>query len=413
MGDPVTIIGAGVVGMACAVALQRDGQQVHVVDGRAPGEGCSKGNAGLIAADHVLPLATPGILRQVPRMLFDPMGPLTLRLSYLPRIAPWLVRFLANATPARVERLSAALVALTRPALDDWRDLLAEIGGEPLIEQRGWLALYRTESAFLRDAGERERQRSLGVAVEELAGEALRQQEPALGDRKLARGVLFPDSAHSIDSFRLVQHLAEAVARHGGRVTRAEVTAIEAGPDGPRLLRTDAGPIPVRRLLVAAGAWSKPLARALGHRVPLDTERGYHIHLANPGVTLARPLYDAERKFFLTPMETGLRIAGTVELGGLRAGPDWRRADILLEQARTLVPGLDGGDPTRWMGFRPTLPDSLPVIGPSPAMPNAWFAFGHQHLGLTLAAVTGRMIAAMIAGRPSSIDAAPYRIDRF
>jgi D-amino-acid dehydrogenase len=408
--DPVTIIGAGVVGMACAVELQRAGFAVHVVDGGAPGEGCSQGNAGLIAADHVLPLATPGILRRVPGMLLHPTGPLAIRPAYLPRLAPWLARFVANAAPARVDRLGAALAALSLPALDAWRDLLRSLGAGALLEERGWLLLYRSEAGFQRDADERRRQRALGVAVEELGPDELRQHEPALGDARLARGVLFPDSAHSVNSFRLVQELAAAVARNGGRFTRAEVRGIEREP---RRLLTDAGPIPVGRLVVAAGAWSKPLARDLGHRVPLETERGYHIHLADPGLSLVRPLGDAERKFFLTPMETGLRIAGTVELGGLAAPPNWRRADVLLAQAQDLLPGLNAAEPKRWMGFRPTLPDSLPVIGPSPKVPDTWFAFGHQHLGLTLAAVTGRMIAAMVAGRPSPIDARAYRIDRF
>lgn len=412
-GEPVTIVGAGVVGVACALQLQRAGVAVHLVDEREPGEGCSKGNAGLIAADHVLPLATPGILRRVPGMLLDPLGPLALRPAYLPRIAPWLARFVANAAPARVDRLGAALAALSLPALEAWRELLSAISARALIEERGWLLLYRSEAGFRRDADERHRQAALGVRLEELAAEELRQHEPALDAGRLARGVLFPDSAHSVNSFRLVQDLAAAVARNGGSFTRARVTGVEAGPDGPTRLQTTAGPIPARRLLVAAGAWSKPLARALGHRVPLETERGYHIHLATPGVALARPLGDAERKFFLTPMETGLRVAGTVELGGLAAAPNWRRADILLTQARDLLPGLDPAQPERWMGFRPTLPDSLPVIGPSPRLPNTWFAFGHQHLGLTLAAVTGRMIAAMVAGKQSPIDAGPYRIDRF
>lgn len=409
----VTIIGAGVVGMACAAQLQRSGHSVHIVDSRAPGEGCSLGNAGIIAADHVLPIATPGILRRVPGMLIDPMGPLALRLGYLPSITPWLLRFLRNSTPARVAQLSKDLAALTLPALDAWRDLLAAAGASPLIEQHGWLAVYRSADGFRRDAGERRRQRDVGVTIEELAAEELRQHEPALANASLKHGVLFPDSAHSINSFRLVQHLADVVANDGGKFTRAHVRGIEVGADRPRQLHTDAGPIPVGRLIVCGGAWSKALARQIGHRVPLDTERGYHIHLPDPGVTLRRPLFDAERKFFMTPMETGLRIAGTVEFGGLKAAPNWKRADILLRQTLDLLPELNDSGPERWMGFRPTLPDSLPVIGPSPIMPNVWFAFGHQHLGLTMGAITGRMIAAMINGQPSPIDAAPYRIDRF
>ncbi|MEZ5669553.1 MAG: FAD-dependent oxidoreductase [Alphaproteobacteria bacterium] len=408
----VTIVGAGVVGMACAVQLQRDGHRVQVVDRGPPGEGCSRGNAGIIAVDHVLPVATPGILRRVPRMLLDPTGPLAIRWGYLPTLTPWLLRFLANAAPARVDRLGAAIAALTAPALDAWRDLLDAIEAPELIERRGWLAAYRSESGFRADAGERQRQRALGVAVDELAAEELRQQEPALAPG-LARGVLYPESAQALEPLLVVQRLAEAFRRNGGTLVRADVGAIDVGESGPRSLATDSGPIPVERLLLCGGAWSKPLAAALGHRVPLDTERGYHVHLPDPGIALRRPLLDGDRKFFLTPMATGLRLAGTVELGGLKAPPDWRRAEMLLRHARDLLPGLGEAGAARWMGFRPTFPDSLPAIGPSPRLPNTWFAFGHQHLGLTLAAITGRMVAAMIGGRPSPVDAKPYRIDRF
>jgi D-amino-acid dehydrogenase len=191
------------------------------------------------------------------------------------------------------------------------------------------------------------------------------------------------------------------------------VLDIEFNADGPHTVVTDAGPMPIETLIVAAGAWSHRLASKLGHTVPLETQRGYHALLPDPNVAPRRNVQWSERKFIATPMETGLRFAGTVELAGLDAPPNYRRADKLLEQGREMFPGLVGGEISRWMGHRPCLPDSMPVIGPSTRVKKTFFAFGHGHIGLTCAATTGRLIADLVTGQKPCVDPTPYRIDRF
>jgi D-amino-acid dehydrogenase len=408
----ITVLGAGIVGIASALYLQRDGHSVTVIDQQGPGEGCSKGNAGILATEYMSPLATPKTMRQVPRMLLDPRGPLCIRWRYLPRLLPWLLRFMACARPKTVAANGRALAALLTGSLDAYWPLLDQAGAHPLVHANGWVYAYESEKSFVADRKERELQRQHGTNVKELTDNELHELVPALSPH-LRRGSLYPDAAHSVNSFRLVQVLAEDFQRRGGLLRRAIVTDVDVRDQHRIRVLTDAGPYETDTLLIALGAWSGKLAARLGSRVPLDTERGYHVMLPNPNIKLKLPISFTEYKFVATPMEHGLRLAGTVELAGLNAPPNYKRAQVLLDHARELLPGLDAAGHTTWMGFRPSLPDSLPVIGRSPHHANVYFAFGHQHLGLTLAAVTGRLVADQIADRASNIDLAPYRIDRF
>jgi glycine/D-amino acid oxidase-like deaminating enzyme len=257
-----------------------------------------------------------------------------------------------------------------------------------------------------------ELQRRRGVALEVLEPEALRQLEPSLAPI-FTRAVLYPEVGHSVNSLRMVQVLAGAFQTNGGQVRRATVHGFDIGPQGPRAVQTDAGPVPCDALVVAAGAWSKPLAAQLGASVPLDTERGYHVQFPEPGVSPRLPVFSTERAFVATPLEVGLRCAGTVELGGLKAPPNWARAEVLTHHARRWFPKLQSEGATRWMGFRPSMPDSLPVIGRTPRFSNAFLAFGHGHCGMILGARTGALVAALAAGRDPGLDMKPYRADRF
>jgi D-amino-acid dehydrogenase len=257
-----------------------------------------------------------------------------------------------------------------------------------------------------------ELQRRLGVRVEVLRAEEIRQAEPSLAPI-YKHGVIHPENAHVLDPWRLTQSLAGLVTRQGGAIERRAVTGFSFRDGRPVAARTAEGEVPFDAVVVAAGAWSRPLARALGKDVPLDTERGYHMTLPHPGVMPRRPLYSGDHSFAVTPLEIGLRFAGTVELGGLDAPPNYGRAEKLLTHGRRMFPGLDAGGASRWMGFRPSMPDSLPVIGCVPGMPNAVLAFGHGHLGVTLGAITGKLAAALALGRPPSLDVTPYRAERF
>jgi D-amino-acid dehydrogenase len=406
------VIGAGIIGVSTALYLQRDGHRVTLIDFRGPGEGASMGNAAVIAAASCEPVAMPGVLRRLPGMLTDPLGSLAVRWQYLPRLTPWLVCFLAASRPSRVEAISIALRELSTRCRDALGTLTTAAGIGDMIRDTGWLSVYRTHNSFVEAAKELELQRRRGVRFELLERDEIRQAEPSLAPI-FERAVYYPEQSMTVNNFRLVQRLAEDFASRGGTLLREMVRDIDYTQDGPRAVVTDGSRHPVESIVVAAGAWSRELTLRLGHRVPLDTERGYHVMLPEPGVMPCRPIHIVDFGFVATPLEYGLRFAGTVELGGLSAPPNWDRARILLERGRQVFPGLREDGATRWMGFRPSLPDSLPVISGSPSLPHVYFAFGHGHLGLTNGALTGRLIADLAAKRDPGLDMRPYRVDRW
>ena len=412
----VGVIGAGMVGVCAARWLQRDGHSVFLVEPGTPGEGASFGNAGAFNGSSVTPTAMPGVIRNVPRWLMDPVGPLALRWSYLPAILPYLVRFVRASAPDKVRAQARALRPLIAPTVPLVRELAREAGAEDLIEQRGHLYVYRSAEALAKDGFAWALRRENGVEVDEFDADELRQLEPTLS-REYVRGLLVRENGHTTNPFALVSRLVEQFRRDGGEVVRARATGFRL--DGSRLaaIRTDAGDLPADAAVVCAGAHSKPLAAALGDTVPLETERGYHLMIRDPEVMPRIPTADADGKFVATPMQLGLRLAGTVELAGLAAPPDWRRSQILLAQARRMLPGLAADHPedriTTWMGHRPALPDSLPALGASRASPDVIYAFGHGHIGMTSAPMTGRIVADLVAGRPAPIDIAPFAPGRF
>ena len=408
----ITIIGAGIVGVCAATYLQDEGFAVEIVDPEPPGTMCSHGNAGGICPGSCVPIAGPGMLKSVPGWLTDPEGPLHVRLAYLPRLLPWLVRFLMAGRPDRAREVSRHMRALHARTLELYAPLVKAAGCEDLISQRGQLFVYEEADGPDKDAFGLSLRRAAGVAVEILDGHEIRQLEPALAPI-FRRAVFLPEQGQTKNPGRLVASLAAHVARRGGRITRARVTDIEIGPGGPRALETTQGRLPVERLVVAAGAWSGRFASRLGSKVPLETERGYHAMALGADTGLRIQTVWAERKFVASPMEEGTRFAGTVEFGGLDTPPDMRRADVLLRHGRRMLPRLEVARVRRWMGHRPSLPDSLPVIGVSPRFPNVLFGFGHGHTGLIGGSMTGRLIADLAAGKEPTIDPRPYRIDRF
>ena len=412
----VGVIGAGMVGVCAASYLQRDGHKVFLVDPGIPGEGASFGNAGAFNASSVTPMSAPGILKKVPGWLADPLGPLTLRWTYLPAILPYLWRFVRAGTEAKVHAQARALRPLVGATLSALQPLVKAAGAEHLVHQRGHLYVYRSAESLARDGLAWTLRRENGVEVDEFDADELRQLEPTLS-RDYVRGLLVRENGHTSNPFALVSALCEHVVRQGGAVIRARATGFRI--DGGRLtaIQTDIGELAADAAVIAAGAWSKPLAASLGDRVLLETERGYHLMIRDPEVMPRIPTADGDGKFVATPMDTGLRFAGTVELAGLAAPPDWRRARILLAQGRKMLPGLAAEHAedriSVWMGHRPSTPDSLPVIGRSRATPDIIYAFGHGHVGMTSAPMTVRLVADLAAGRLPSIDITPFAASRF
>ena len=412
MTRDVAVIGAGVVGLACASYLQMQGRRVTLIDPRAPGEYCSFGNAGCFSRGSCVPLGLPGTWRQVPAWLLDRNGPLHIPLSYVPHIAPWLWRFQCSTSIGRVNAIADALHALLTVTLDKWRPLAARAGVPELIRQDGYAFAYESVAGFAADALGREVRRRHGVVLDVLTGAAIREYDPVLSPG-ITHLVRLPEQGHCPNPLRLSRALAERLRDGGATFVQASATAFDIVDGKVARVLTDANAVDADAVVVAAGAHSDALSAQLGSGVPLETERGYHLMLASLSVVPRAPVASAERKYFVTPMEHGLRIAGTVELAGLDAPPNFARADALLEQARRLLPGLDGTAVSRWMGHRPSLPDSLPVIGRAVRASNAWLAFGHGHVGLTAAAPTGEIIADLIAGRAPFLDLRPFSADRF
>jgi glycine/D-amino acid oxidase-like deaminating enzyme len=412
----VGVIGGGIVGVCAASWLQRDGHSVFLIECDEPGRGASFGNAGCFNGSSVTPVAMPGVAWNVPRWLFDPLAPLALRWSYLPVLAPWLLRFVRAGTPEKARAAAGALRPLVGPTLEALQPLIGAAGAGHLVHRLGHLYVYRSGDSLRKDRFAWDLRRENGVEIDEFDADELRQLEPVLS-REYVRGVLVRENGHTSDPLRLVQMLVEAFTRSGGELTQTRARGFRL--EGRRLaaIQTDSGDLAADAAVICAGAYSKPLAAALGDKVPLESERGYHLMIRDPEASPRIPTADDDGKFVATPMEAGLRFAGTVELAGLEAAPDWRRAQILLEQGRKMLPGLAASHPQErisvWMGHRPSLPDSLPVLGPSSATPDVIYAFGHGHVGMTSAPMTGKIVADLVVGRPPSINIAPFSAGRF
>jgi D-amino-acid dehydrogenase len=407
-----TVLGAGTVGVCCALYLQRDGHRVTLVDRGEPASGCSFGNGGIIQIGACVPIATPGVLRQVPKMLLDPEGPLIIRWQYLPRLAPYLLRFIAAARPSRVEAIAKTLASVLGHAIPAYRTLITAAGAQNLIRDTGEMYIYHSDAAWQAAKPAHDLRRRNGVNIVDVPLEELRQIEPALTSN-IKHAVWFPDCIRTTNPALLTRALAEQFVKDGGEIRQETVSDIALGADGKLALTTEHGTRAIDRLVVAAGAYSKQWAKKLGSYVPLDTERGYHLMLKDPGVELNRPVIVGDHRVGVASMVGGVRIAGTAELATLDAPPNYRRSQRLLAIVKRAVPDLRTDNVDHWMGHRPSTPDSLPVICQSPRTPKAFFAFGHGHLGLTMGAVTGRLIADLGAGRTPPIDLAPLHIDRF
>lgn len=387
------IIGAGVIGLTIALRLAADGHQVTLIDPNEPGSGASYGNAGTLADYAVMPVGTPSVLAKLPALLFDRDSPLSIRTSAIPSLAPWLIRFAHQSLPHNARRNTAAIAALLAPAVDAWRELAAEIGATDQLRQNGCLYLYPSKAAFAAAQSDVTVRRRFGIEQTLLTPDEVHRIEPGLPESE-GGGILFPNAVNLADPGLMMMKLAAAAASASVKFLRAAVRRVERR-DGRVHLTLGSTTLVARRVVIAAGAHSKHLAAQAGDRVPLDTERGYHLEFDMPDSPVSRPVCPTALGLYLVPMTGRLRVAGTVELGGLTAPPNPHRLQLLERGARSLLPGL--GPPIRsWMGFRPSMPNSVPVIRPSRRGDDILLAFGHGHLGLTLAPVTARLISGLV-----------------
>ena len=408
----IIVVGAGVIGVNCAHALADRGHDVTIIDREGPAAGTSQGNAGWIAHTDIAPLASPKILRQIPGFLMDPLGPLAIRWSYALSIAPWLARFVLSARPGHYRRAMDALVALQSLALPSWQARANAASISNLIHHRGSLYAFDNQAAFERQKSYFARLKEIGVDLHLLNNDEMRQLEPALSKRFVA-AAYHANTAHVSDPREITTALFDAALARGIGFHRGVVAAVETR-DRPTLRLDDGASLSADRIVLAAGVWSRPLAKMLGDKIPLESERGYNVSF--PGATniISRPISFDGHGFVTSPLDSGLRVGGAVEFAGLRAEPNHARTRALYDKAAQFISGVPAFETGRvWMGHRPSLPDSLPVIGQSTASSAVLYAFGHGHYGLTQSAATGRLIAELLDGGPTSIDLSPFSAQRF
>ena len=409
----IAVIGTGVVGACTAAWLQRDGHRITFIDPLEAGEACSFGNAGSLSPSACLPVGMPGMWRNVPKWLLDPEGPLVIRAHYLPRILPWLMHFMRASSEKEVTRIAGAVRDLLRPVFECYEPLLQRAGGSSLIRRNGCLYVYSSRESAQRWKWGMDLRRSLGVEMQEVDSDELADLEPAL--KGLFRfGQFAPDNGSTPDPSALVKAIYNQASRDGATHKKTLVTDFEI-KDGcvDRIVLDNGERLAVDGVVVAAGAWSAKLSRKLGARVPLESQRGYHVTVKDPNVRLERNVMAVEHNMMVNPMTSGLRLAGTVEFAGLTAKPRYSRSEALFRKGQELFPGLEGSDKSYWMGHRPCLPDSLPVIGKAPRAENVFLGFGHGHVGMCGGASTGREIANLVSGREAEIDLSPFSPTRF
>jgi D-amino-acid dehydrogenase len=408
----IAIVGAGIVGVSTALWLQRDGHDVILIDREGPGEGTSFGNGGVLAACSMVPVTGPGLIFKAPRMLFGPNQPLFLKWGYLPKLAPWLIKYLSHANAKDTRRIAEAVAPIVADSLAEHQSLAAGTGAERWVVPSDYLFVYNDRAHFESDAFAWDIRRRHGFVWEELEGAAFAEYDPAFA-AECGFAARLSEHGHITDPGQYVKDLAAHVVAGGGREIKAEVVDVARENGAVTGVRTRGETIACDAVVIATGAWSGPLARKLGVDVPLETERGYHLEFWEPSVTLRSPVMVAAGKFVATPMEGRLRLAGVVEFGGLEAAPSKAPVELLKRHATSTFPGLRWSETKEWMGHRPAPADSIPIIGEVPAVKGAYLGFGHHHIGLTGGPKTGRLLAQMIGGRRPNIDATPYSPIRF
>ncbi|MEN8243397.1 MAG: FAD-binding oxidoreductase [Thermodesulfobacteriota bacterium] len=409
----VIVIGAGIVGTCCALYLQREGFQVTLIEKNKPGVGASGANAGNLGIASCVPLSTPGMVWQVPGMMLDKTSALKLRWRYFPGAIPFLIRFMRAGNRKKVEEIADALLSLMSRLHDAYQPLLDDANAHDLIKQLGRATVYQTEKGLAGCKYSVELRQRRDIEIEMLSGDELREIIPDLSP-EVKGGYHILKAIQCFNPERLVEVFAEHLVRQGGSLLYERVHGVEDATDGKGCsVLTDLGRHSADAVVLSAGAWSTPLVKQLGARVPMHTENGYYTMFPNPGVRLPIPITGGDCHVALAEMEGGLRVSGIAEYVPVDVPPKWEYCEAITEHTKTLLPGLNVEGAYNGLGPRPSMPDGKPVIGRSPRYPWAFFAFGHGHVGLGTGAITGRIISQLVAGRPPEVDLAPFRHDRF
>ncbi len=408
----VVIIGAGIVGVSAAIWLQRDGHDVVVVDRQGPAAETSYGNGGVLASCAVVPVNSPGLIKNAPAMLMQADSPLFLRWSYLPKMLPWLLQYLSRANSGDARGVAKALTQILHDSLEQHQLLAKGTPAEKWIKPSDYLFVYHDRAAFEKDAFAWAVRRDMGFKWDELDAEAFNAYDPIFkGTRNFA--IRLKNHGIISDPGEYVKDLASHFVKQGGKLVVGEAVDIVKQDGTVTGVETTNGQIDCDHVVLAAGVWSKGLSEKLGTKTPMETERGYHIELINPSAMPKAAMMLASGKFVITPMNGRIRCAGIVEFGGLEKSPGKQPVALLKKQIRQAMPDLTWERTQEWMGHRPAPSDSIPFIGPYKNAKGAFAAFGHHHIGLTGGPKTGRMIADMVASRTTNIDLAPYDVSRF
>ncbi|OSQ51594.1 NAD(P)/FAD-dependent oxidoreductase [Marivita geojedonensis] len=408
----IAVIGAGIVGVSTAIWLHRSGHDVILIDREGPAAGASHGNGGVLASCSIIPVTVPGLWKKAPGMLFSPDQPLFLKWGYLPRLAPWLLSYMGHANEATVRRRAAALAPIIGDSLADHQALAAGTGAEKWIVPSDYLYLYRDRKHYDGDAFGWSVRKEHGFDWDVLEGDAFRAYDPVFAP-DIGLAARLENHGRISDPGAYVKALAAHAEAQGAQIIRAEVADFVRENGRVTGVRAGGDTIACDAVVLATGAWSKPLASKLGLKAPLESERGYHLELWEPSVMPRAPVMVASGKFVATPMDGRLRLAGIVEFGGLDAAPSRAPFELLERNIRAAIPGITWKKTVEWMGHRPSMADSIPVIGEAPGLAGAFVAFGHDHVGLTGGPRTGRIVAQMMSKTTPNIDLSPYSPARY
>ena len=406
----VGIVGAGIQGVCTGIKLAEKGIKVSLFDKNEPGKMASYGNAGHFSPYAVLQLNRPDILYDVPKMLLSSSGPLALKWNYIPKMMPWILGYLKNCNQKSMMHTAKYMNQILSLALDAYDEIFKDVELGNLVERKGVIYIWTDQNLKSRNLEIRIRD-ELGVKQQLLTKQEVLDLEPNLNPVFHA-GVLYDYAWHARDPHKILIKLFEKFTKLGGQFFKTEVKNVLQNVDGDTYVKTDNQDYKFDKLVIATGAFSKQFTDQLGEKIPLDTERGYHVHFKNMDHLIQRPVISMDRGFGMTPMDQGLRAVGTVELGGLKNPPSKKRIQYIINCAKELLPQL-GEHHDEWLGFRPTLPDFLPVLGPAKKFNNIVYAFGHQHLGWTLGAITGKIISGIVNNENTNLDLTPYSSTRF